>query len=43
MFVAIENNEMNVPQVLDWINRTKKDNGNVISPEFASVGAEVTG
>ena len=35
MFVAIENNEMNVPQVLDWINRTKKTNNNVISPEFA--------
>ena len=35
MFVAIENNEMNVPQVLDWINRTKNANNNVISPEFA--------
>ena len=35
MFVEINNSEMNVPQVLDWINRTKKDNGNVISPEFA--------
>ena len=35
MFVAIDNNEMNVPQVLDWINRTKNANDNVISPEFA--------
>ena len=35
MFVAINNNEMNVPQVLDWINRTKNANNNVISPEFA--------
>ena len=35
MFVAIENNEMTVPQVLDWINRTKNANNNVISPEFA--------
>ena len=35
MFVAIENNEMNVPQILDWINRTKNANNNVISPEFA--------
>ena len=35
MFVAINNRDMNVPQVLDWINRTKKANNNVISPEFA--------
>ena len=35
MFVAIENNDMSVPQVLDWINRTKNANNNVISPEFA--------
>ena len=35
MFVAINNNEMNVPQVLDWINRTKNANNNVISPKFA--------
>ena len=35
MFVAINNSEMNVPQVLDWINRTKNANNNIISPEFA--------
>ena len=35
MFVAIDNSEMNVPQVLDWINRTKNANDNVISPKFA--------
>ena len=35
MFVEINNSEMNVPRVLDWINRTKKANNNVISPEFA--------
>ena len=35
MFVAIDNSEMNVPQVLDWINRTKNANNNIISPEFA--------
>ena len=35
MFVEINNSEMNVPQVLDWINRTKNANNNVISPEFA--------
>ena len=35
MFVAIDNNDMNIPQVLDWINRTKNANNNIISPEFA--------
>ena len=35
MFIAIDNNDMNIPQVLDWINRTKNANNNVISPEFA--------
>ena len=35
MFVAINNNEMSAPRVLDWINRTKNANNNIISPEFA--------
>ena len=35
MFVAINNKDMTVPQVLDWINRTKNANNNIISPEFA--------
>ena len=35
MFVAIDNREMSAPRVLDWINRTKNANNNVISPEFA--------
>ena len=35
MFVAINNKDMSVPQVLDWINRTKNANNNIISPEFA--------
>ena len=35
MFVAINNREMSAPRVLDWINRTKNANNNVISPEFA--------
>ena len=34
MFVAIDNSDMSVPQVLDWINRTKNANNNVISPEL---------
>ena len=35
MFVAIENYDMNIHRVLEWINDTKKANNNVISPEFA--------
>ena len=35
MFIVINNSEMNVPQVLNWINRTKNANNNIISPEFA--------
>ena len=35
MFVAIDNRDMSAPRVLDWINRTKNANNNVISPEFA--------
>ena len=35
MFVAINNTEMNIPQVTEWIMKTRDANGGVISPEFA--------
>ena len=35
MFVAIDNTEMNIPQVTEWIIKTRDANGEVISPEFA--------
>ena len=34
-FVAINNTDMNIFGVDEWINRTREDNGGVISPEFA--------
>ena len=35
MFVAIDNTDMDVFKVEEWINRTRDANGGVISPEFA--------
>lgn len=35
MFVAIENQEMNIPEVIEWIIKTRDANGGMISPEFA--------
>ena len=35
MFVVIENTDMNVNEVMTWIIRTKKENNDVITPEFA--------
>jgi uncharacterized protein YjbI with pentapeptide repeats len=35
MFVAIENNDKNIPQITEWIIKTRDANGGVISPEFA--------
>ena len=35
MFVAINNTEMNIPQVTEWIMKERNANDGVISPEFA--------
>ena len=35
MFVEIDNTDMNIYNVDEWINNTRKANGGVISPEFA--------
>ena len=35
MYVGIDNKDMNVHNVMEWINTTRDANGYVISPEFA--------
>lgn len=35
MFIPINNTDMNIFDVDEWINRTRDENGGVISPEFA--------
>ena len=35
MFVAIDNTDMNIFKVDEWINTTRDANGGIISPEFA--------
>ena len=35
MFVGIDNRDMNIPNIDEWIKRVRNANGGVISPEFA--------